>query len=358
MGVLIFLAVLSTLIIVHEWGHYAVARSFGITVERFSIGFGPVVMRKKSGGTEFCVLLIPLGGYVKLAGDSAEEARGEPWEFLSRPAWQRFLVIFAGPLLNAVLAFVIFSGTFMVGLPATTTLVGEILEGYPAEVAGIKKGDRILTINGNRVQIWQDLLISIAKSKGEPIVVEFERGVERYERTITPKVEFEDGRGRTSRRMGRIGIAPSEETVVIKTSFFNAVAKGFAKVVLLTHLIVSSLGMMITGALSFKDSITGPIGIYFMTQQVAQYGFVHLLNFTAILSVSLFVLNLLPIPVLDGGHLLFIVIESVTRRRLSESVKLRTTQAGFCLLMALMTLVIYQDIVRYGISDKLISWFR
>jgi len=356
-ALVLFALVLSLLIVAHEWGHFFVARRLGVRVERFSIGFGPILIRRVWSDTEFCVSLIPLGGYVKLAGENPRESRGAEWEFHGRPHWQKALIVLAGPVLNAVLAFVIFSGIFMAGRPALTSRVGGVLEGYPAQTAGIRAGDVIVSINGEPIEFWEELLWAIRSRPVYSLVVGFRRAGELHEVVMNPRSEMEDDRGGRSRRIGRIGIRPSEETLLIRYPFFRAVYLGAEKVVLLTGLILSSVWMMITGILPFRESFTGPIGIFFLTQQMAEQGWIPLLNFVALLSVSLFVLNLFPIPVLDGGHLVFIVIEALSGRRLSEKVKEKSAQVGFCLLMILILFVIYHDLERYEVLGKLRSFF-
>jgi regulator of sigma E protease len=353
MGLVWFALVLSTLVVFHEWGHFYTARRFGIGVERFSIGFGPVLFRWRSKQTEFCLSLIPLGGYVKLEGEESKGAKGGPREFSSRPAYQRFLVIFAGPFLNAVLAFLIFSGIYMVGQPALTPTVGQVMSGYPAEAAGLQEGDRIVRVNGENIKLWEDLLVSLQDSGDQEVRLGFERDGKEHEITLTPQVQEVKTLTGKRQRVGKIGIMPSGEVISIKTSFTKSLYLGFKKVVDLTILIVASLWGLITGAITFKESMTGPIGIYFLTEQAARVGFLYLMYFTASLSVSLFVLNLLPIPVLDGGHLFFIVIESVIRRPIPERIKEICAQIGLYLLLSLIAIVIYQDLIRYGILDKI-----
>lgn len=352
LSLLIFLGVLSVLVIVHEWGHFAFARLFKIPVQRFSIGFGPQIFKKKFGETEFCVSIIPFGGYVKLEGEEAKESTGNPREFSSRPPHEKIAVIFAGPLLNAVLAFVLFTAVYIVGHPAYSTVVGGLLEGYPAKQAGLRQGDRILAVNGQQIDLWEDLLVKLQEAHG-PILLEVERAGESLKIEVRPKIE--EARTLLGKRVttGRIGVTPSTEIVYVKSGIFDAIRLGFHKVVFLTRIILVSLGMIVTGQLGVKESLTGPIGIYFMTEQAAQVGIVHLVYFTASLSVSLFVLNLLPIPVLDGGHLFFIILESVIRRPISEKFKERATQVGMYLLLAVAALVIYQDLGKYGIFDKI-----
>ncbi|MGH7197381.1 MAG: RIP metalloprotease RseP [Candidatus Omnitrophota bacterium] len=349
---LIFIFVLSVLIVVHEFGHFIVAKWTGVRVDKFSIGFGPVIFGRQFGETEFCVSLLPLGGFVKLAGESPEEIKGEPWEFNSKALWQKFLIVLAGPAMNAVLAFVIFWAIFMVGQPTLTTKIGRVLEGTPAQQAGIQEGDRVTAVNGRPVRLWEEVLAAVHAGESG-IVFTVEREGRTRDVSIAPRVQ--EGRDLFGRKtnVAFVGVAPSNELTYVKSGFFKAMALGAERVWTLTLMIFYSLGLMVTGTLSFKDSVTGPIGIFFMTQQAAQMGVAYLFYFMGSLSVSLFVLNLLPIPVLDGGHILFMLIEKIKGSPLKESVKERMTQGGLILLLALMAFVIFQDMTRFSIFQNI-----
>lgn len=354
---LIFIVVLGALVIVHEFGHFVAAKLVGVRVDKFSIGFGPVIFGKKWGETEFCVSLLPLGGFVKLAGESPEETRGEPWEFNSKNLGQKFLVVFAGPFMNAFLAFVLFSGIFLVGQPMMTAKVGKLMDGSPAQTAGILEGDRITAIDGQRVTYWEEVLQKVHQSSGE-LLLTVERDGKSVEISVTPKKQELLNIFGKKTAVPVVGIAPSSEIVYVKSPFWKAVALGAERVWTLTTMIFYSLGLMFSGALSFKDSVTGPIGIFFMTKAAANMGIAYLLYFTGSLSVSLFVLNLLPIPVLDGGHVLFILIEKIKGSPLKESVKERMTQGGLTLLLILMAIVIFQDVNRYSIVGNMVKWLK
>ncbi len=353
---LIFIFVLSVLVVVHEFGHFIVARLVGVRVEKFSIGFGPVLFSRKFGETEFCVSLLPLGGFVKLAGESPEESKGAEWEFNSKNLWQKFLIVFAGPLMNAFLAFVIFSSIFLVGQPTLTTTIGKVLDGTPAKEAGIEVGDKITAVNGQQVALWEELLKVVHKSESK-IVFMVERGSQTLAIPVVPRVQDSRDMFGKKIRVAFVGVAPSSEMIYVKNGIFKAIYLGAERVWTLTAMIFYSLGLMISGALSFKESVTGPIGIFFMTQQAAQMGIVYLFYFMGSLSVSLFVLNLLPIPVLDGGHVLFILIERLKGSPLKESIKEKMTQGGLVLLLVLMAFVIFQDINRFSIVQNVRNFF-
>jgi regulator of sigma E protease len=345
---LVFLAVLSVLVVVHEFGHFIVARLVGIKVDKFSIGFGPVLFSRKMNGTEFAFSLLPFGGFVKMAGENPGEATGKSDEFASKSSLQKLAVVAAGPLMNAFLAFVLFAVVFTVGQPTLTSKIGKVMEDTPAQTAGLQADDRIVSVNGIAVKHWEDLLAEVRRGEGA-MKLSVDRAGSIMEVTLTPKVQEATDVFGKKRKMSFIGVSPSSEMVSIKSSPLEAIGLAASRVWMMSSLIFKSLGMMITGAMPFKDSMTGPIGIFFMTQQAAQMGIVYLLYFMGSLSVSLFVLNLLPVPVLDGGHILFLAIERIKGSPLKESVKEKMTQGGLIALLALMAFVIFQDLSRFSI---------
>ncbi len=357
MGILIFAFVLSVLIVFHEWGHYQAARCLGIRVEAFSLGFGPVLAKWKWDGTQFCLSLFPLGGYVKLAGESPEESKGEPWEFYSRPNWHKFIVVAAGPILNALLAFVIFAGVGVLGQPILSSSIGEVAKDYPAAIAGLQSGDKITELNGQPIQLWEEVLLAIRAFEGDALNISVERKGDIKHFVLRPKsTDGADMMGR-KKQIPVIGILPSGDFITVKYSFFQAIKIGFMKVVQLTSLILTSLWLVITGAVSFKQSMAGPIGIYVMTQQAASFGIANLFDFMGRLSVSLFVINLLPVPVLDGGHLFFISAEMITRRKISDKIKDMAMRIGLVLILSLTVFVLYQDFIKFEILDKVMNVF-
>ena len=356
MSAIIFICVLGVLVVIHEFGHFIVAKACGIRVEKFSIGFGPIIYGKKFGETEFCVSLLPLGGFVKLAGESPEESQGAAWEFNSKPITQRSAVVLAGPFMNAFLAAALFFIIFVVGQPVVIAKIGKVLEKTPGAQAGLLPGDEVLSVNGHPVKYWEDVLTEVHRNEPS-LVFHVKRAGGEQDLTVTPtRKETKDIFGKKT-ISSFVGVAPAQDVIYVKSSVGEALAKAFERVWTMTLMIFVSLGLMITGALPFKDSMTGPIGIFFMTQQAAQMGLLYLLYFMGSLSVSLFVLNLLPIPVLDGGHLLFILIEHFKGSPIKDSVKERMTQVGMILLLALMAFVILQDVQRFSILSNLMKFF-
>jgi len=349
-----FLIVLSILVIVHEFGHFIVAKKMGVRVERFSIGFGPEIAGITKGETRYSVSAIPLGGYVKLAGETgAEGIKGEKWEYLSRTVAERARIIFAGPLLNYILAFLIFSFVFMAGNPTLTSKIGKVMPGYPAESAGLKEGDRILSINGKGVIYWEDVTEIVHANNNLGIRLIIERENAQIPVFVTPKSQEMKTIFGSRKNISIIGIAPSDEIVYVKYGFLKSIYMGAEKLWTLTYITCRALWASITGAIPLKESMTGPVGIFYITGQAAKLGIVYLLQLMGVLSASLAIFNLLPVPVLDGGHILFLLIERIRKKPVSLKMQENITQVGMSLLIVLMLFVFYNDFVRFGIFEKI-----
>lgn len=347
MSAIVFIIVLSVLIIVHEFGHFVMAKRCGVKVERFSLGFGPKILGIKKGDTEYRLSLVPLGGYVKMAGETyQDELTGREWEFLSRPPWQRFKIVASGPFLNYVLGFILFSAVFMIGAPTLTNEVGSVLDGYPAKTAGIRPGDKIISINGEETKYWNELTDIIHGRLEGKVKLSVLRDGKTLELQMKPRIrEFKDIFGKDV-KVAMVGIAPSDELVYIKYNPAESIHKGFLKICELTAVTFKAIWSLATGRISFKESVTGPVGIFVLTAKAAELGLVYLLNIMAIISTSLAIFNVLPIPVLDGGHMIFILIEKIRRRPLSPKVQDVATQIGLGILIMLMLFVFYFDIMR------------
>ena len=346
--ILSFIFVLGILVFVHEFGHFIVARLCGIRVEKFSLGFPPKLISKKVGHTEYILSWIPLGGYVKLAGENPEESTGaNPWEFLAQPVWKRSLVIVAGPVMNFLLAIVFFWGILFVSGQHTpnleSTVIGQLTPGGPAEKAGLKPGDKILSVNGIQVTNFDQMAEIIYQQVEKPVLIQWERNgqiLQKEIKTFKEKVYDESGQ---SRLIGKIGIGPV--TTHRSLNIFQSFVRGVDVTIGLCGQIFTVLYGLITGALSVK-TLGGPIFIAQAAGQTAQQGFSSLLFFTALLSVNLALLNLFPIPALDGGHLLLLVVEGIIRRPISVKVRAIITQLGFGLLLLLIVFVTYNDVMR------------
>lgn len=345
---LAFIFVLGLLVFVHEFGHFIVARLCGIRVEKFSLGFPPKLVSRKVGETEYIISWIPLGGYVKLAGENPEESTGaNPWEFMAQPVWKRSLVIAAGPVMNFILAILFFWGIFFFNgqqIPQLeTTVIGQLTPGGPAEKAGIKPGDKILSVNGMPVTNFDQMAKIIHQNVEKPVLIQWERGGEIIQKEIlTFKDKVYDEKGE-SRQIGKIGIGPASTRIDL--NLFQALKEGLDLTIGLSADIFTVLYGLITGSLSLK-TLGGPIFIAQAAGQTAQQGLTALLSFTALLSVNLAILNLLPIPVLDGGHLLFLGWEKIRRKPLSVKQRSLIQQVGLGFLLILILFITYNDIFR------------
>ena len=351
--------VLGVLILVHEFGHFIVAKRLGVRVEKFSIGFGPKVCSVKKGDTEYLLSAVPLGGYIKMAGeDPTEKMTGEKWEFLSRSVFDRFKIIFAGPFLNYVLAFVIFSVIFMFGSPTMTTEVGSLLKDYPAEAQGIKTGDKILSVDDKSVKYWEDMTEIIHKHTDGTMALSVKRGDSVIEMKIAPIIrKTKDIFGKEA-TIALIGIGPSQNIESVRYGFLESIGMGFNKLVQLTAITYKALWSILIGRISLKESMTGPIGIFIITGQAARMGFIYILHLMGILSASLAIFNVLPFPVLDGGHILFLAIEKARGRPLSLKTQEITINIGVSLLILFTIFVFYSDIMKFGIAEKAMKMFK
>lgn len=354
-----FIIILGILILVHEFGHFIVAKKRGVRVETFSLGFGPPLIKFKKGETEYLICAIPLGGYIKMAGeDPQSELHGERWEYRTRSPGVRASIVCAGALLNYIFAFLIFSLVFVIGSPTMTSKVGDTIEGYPAREAGIIIGDRIVTVEGVSVAYWDDLARLINKKTEGDINLIVLRNNNRLELKFTPRIdEVTDLLGRKS-TVARIGIIPSDEIIMVKYNPFVSVYRGAKKLWELTTITYHALGAILTGKLSLKKSVTGPIGIFYITAQMSKMGFVYFLHILGVISASLAIFNLLPIPVLDGGHILFLAIEKIRGKPINPKVQEVIAQLVISLLILAAVLVSYNDLIRFGYWDKIIDWWK
>ncbi|MFH1888683.1 MAG: RIP metalloprotease RseP [Candidatus Omnitrophota bacterium] len=350
---LIFLLILGVLITVHEFGHFIAAKRLGVRVEKFSFGFGRRLLSRKKGDTEYSINLIPLGGYVKMAGDNMEEFSNKPDEYLSKKPLERAQIIFFGPLLNYVLGFLCFWLIFFTGYPTLTAKVGGLLDGYGAKDAGIEVGDEIMAVDGERVEYWEDLqrAIQIRKKSGEVAVLVLRDNKEYNFDILIKERSLDDALG-AKRNVGLIGITPAEEIVKIRHGFFKSFYLGVKKTLGLTALTYKALWRMVTGKLSMSESITGPLGIFYITSKAASIGIIALLHLVAVLSVSLCIFNLLPLPVLDGGHIVLLAIEKIRGRQMGIKAERIITQIGFSLIVALALFATYNDILKI-FQDKI-----
>ncbi|MDD5130213.1 MAG: RIP metalloprotease RseP [Candidatus Omnitrophica bacterium] len=352
-AILIFILILSLLIIVHEFGHFIAARKNGVRVEQFSLGFGPLIFKIKKGDTEYKLNLIPLGGYVKMAGDSQVEYKGAADEYFAKSPGKRFQIIFFGPLLNYILGFLFFWLIFFIGYPSLTSKVGGLIEGYGAKTAGLQVGDKIVAVDGRTVNLWDDLQQAIRERKTSSnveLAVLRDNQELKFDVPIKDKV-LNDQLGH-KRVLGIIGISPFDEVVEVRHGFFVSAYLGFKKTVDLTLMTYTGLWRLASGKMSMRDSMTGPLGIFFITSKAAKLGLIALMHLIAVLSVSLAIFNLLPLPILDGGHLFLLGLEKLRKKALGVKAEEIINNIGLSLMVTLALFVTYNDILRlYG--DKI-----
>lgn len=344
-----FVIVLGILVFFHELGHFLMARFFGVGVETFSLGFGPKLYRRRVGLTEYCVSVIPLGGYVKMVGEdpSTSLASGDiPLSFNHKRLYQKILIVAAGPLFNFLLAFLIFFAIFQFsGLYYVKPVVGEVGEKSPARVAGIQPGDQVVAIDGKEVTAWDDMVTFIADGNGAILEIQVERnGTPRLFR-VTPEVK--GGKNLFGETVNRymIGVAAAGEVAHIPLNPFQALWQGAVRTWEISELTVLSVVKIFQGAVS-ADTLGGPIMIAQMAGKQAKAGMGNFFFFIAMLSVNLGIINLFPVPVLDGGHIVFFCYEAVMGRPAGEKFREKANQFGMALLLALMIFVFYNDIIR------------
>jgi regulator of sigma E protease len=353
---------LGVLIFVHELGHFLAARIGGVGVLKFSLGFGPKIIGKKIGETEYVLSCIPLGGFVKLLGESDNEPlapEDEKRSFLKQPIWKRTLIIFAGPAFNFLLALLIFVIVFMHGVPYLTADIGEVQKESAAYDAGIISGDKITAIEGKMISRWDDLRPIIAEGKGKEVEVVIERGTEKKQLIIKPRLSKTKNIFGEEEPAYLIGISPSGKVVMESKNPWQASIAAGQKTWEISKLTVISVIKMIEGTISPR-TLGGPIFIAQVAGAQVKEGIVPFILFMALLSINLGVINLFPIPVLDGGHIMFYAIETIIRREISIKVKEIAQQIGFAFLIMLMIFVIMIDIERmnFTIVNDMLKYFK
>jgi regulator of sigma E protease len=342
--------VLGVLIFVHELGHFLLAKLLGVRVEAFSLGFPPRLLHKKIGDTDYRLSVIPLGGYVKLLGENPKDEvppELEPFSFMRHPLWHRFLIVLAGPTFNLLFAVIAFFLVFAVsGLPYLTTEIGGVVEQSPSAQAGLQKGDLVLSVNKQTVRRWQELAALISKSAAQPVELRVQRGEQVFPVTITPKLMEvpADAFGNKTTAF-KIGVTASDHVELEKLGPGRALIEGFRFTGVCSLQIVIGFYKLVAREVPLK-ALGGPILIAQAAGKTAQRGVAPLVQFMAILSINLFLLNLLPIPILDGGHLFFFLFEALRGKPMDVKHREMAQGVGLMLILALMLLVFYQDILR------------
>lgn len=317
------------LIFIHELGHFMAAKASGVKVNEFALGMGPALFKKQKGETLYALRAVPVGGYCAMEGED-EESQDER-AFNNKPAWKKAIIVVAGAAMNLVLcvflmmAISLYTGTM-------TTTIDEVSKDGPAAVAGIRSGDTILAIDGKTVESWSDIIESITAAENRAHI-DVERQGEKLSFT-SDLATAEDGRQ-------IIGIVPQREHNVL-----TAVKGGTVSTWNMTKLMGKTIGQLFTGKVSTKE-LTGPVGIVYTVNDTAKYGFVYLLYLTALISLNLAIVNMLPLPALDGGRLIFIIVRKITGKSITDEIEGKIHFAGLMLLFALMIYVTWNDILRF-----------
>ncbi len=342
------IVLLGVLIFVHELGHFLLAKSLGVGVLKFSLGFGPKLIGRRVGETEYMISLVPLGGYVKLLGESETDdvlPQDEKRSFVKQHVLRKIAIVVAGPFFNFLFAILAFSVIYMVGVPSLTTEIGSVQPGSPAEVAGLHAGDTVVSIDGKDVARWGDLAEIITQSEGREIVLKLNREGAVQDVRVKPEMVKSKNIFGEDVDSYKIGVGASKNTFIERQNPIKATWSGIEQTWAITELTLVSIVKMIQGVVS-PDSLGGPILIAQMAGANVKKGIMNFVFFMALLSINLGVLNLFPIPVLDGGHLLFFLIELVTGKEVNIKWRERAQQAGFFILVMLMIFVFYNDIMR------------
>lgn len=347
MGALTSLLVLSFLIFFHELGHFLAARFFGVHVEVFSIGFGTKVFSKTIGKTQYRLSLIPLGGYVQMKGQDDRDSSKQSFDsdsYTIKKPWQRIIILFAGPFANFLLAFLLYISMGTLGVTKLSPEIGKISENSPALEAGIQSNDRVLMINGVLINTWDEISQQIQKAT-QSLTVKVERKGEVITILVSPHIShYQTIFGETLQKK-MIGIAPNGKTIEVVYPPSKVIGFAWEQTINATTMILTSLQKLFQGIVSPKE-LGGIISIVQVTAEASDAGIIALFALTALISVNLGVLNLLPIPALDGGHILFNAYEIVTRKAPNERIVTMLTMGGWAILLSLMLFTIVNDIDR------------
>jgi regulator of sigma E protease len=355
----IYVVALSILVFVHEFGHFWVARRCGVKIEAFSIGFGKELFGwTDKAGTRWRVAILPIGGFVKMFGDADAASRPDfeaaalmdadarRVSFTHKKLWQKALIVAAGPAANFIFAILVMATLFAtVGESYTQPVIGSVKAGSAAEKAGLMTGDKIVSIDGASIERFEDLRQAVLMDAGDPLTFDLRRGGQAVTITVTPDIVEEKDILGNKTKIGQLGVTPSGETVLRSEGPVTALWQATGETWSITSGSLSAIGQMIIGRRS-ADDLSGPIGIGQVIGKVSEEGIVPLINLIAWLSISLGLINLFPIPVLDGGHLLFYAIEAVSRRPVSERALAFGFRVGFALIVSFFVFVMWHDLSR------------
>lgn len=332
--------VFGLLVLVHEFGHFITAKMTGMRVDEFAIGFGPKIISKKRGETIYSLRAIPLGGFNDIAGMDPDNNPAGERGFCAKPVLSRMIVILAGATMNFILPIVLFFviyATFGMAQPATEPIIGDVIEGMSAEKAGIKGGDEILSVDGQEVATWKDFTDKLRTVEaGQDVLIKYRRGDEIGEVTLSPTYNEQEQ---------RILIGVHSSIVYEEKTLPESFGLAIEHTKEITVMMLDSIAMLFREP-EQTENLAGPIGIVQMSGQVAERGFIPLLNFAALLSINLGIINLLPVPVLDGGHFVNLFIEAVRGKPLGSKAVAYTQRIGIALLLMLMLFATKNDLVR------------
>ena len=318
------------LVFVHEFGHFVAAKSFGVKVNKFALGMGPILLKKQKGDTEYSLRLFPIGGFCAMEGED-EESEDER-AFNKKNAWQKIIIVCAGSLMNLILAIVLMIIVMFYVGSATTTL-DKIVADSPAQVAGLQSGDEIVALDGNPVKKWTDVTKFLSTSKEKTVTITVKRDGTELD-LVSGFTKSTDGRQ-------TIGIVPK-----LVRNPASAVGDGFTATYNMGKMMVNVIRQLFTGEVSVKE-LSGPVGIVYMTGESVKAGLVSFVYFMALLSLNLAIINMLPLPALDGGRLLFIIARKITGKAITDDMEGKIHFIGIMLLFALMIYVTWNDIVRF-----------
>lgn len=361
--VVAFLLAIGPLVFFHELGHYWVARWFGVGAEQFSIGFGREIFGwTDKRGTRWKVGWLPLGGYVRFVGDMNPASQPEPESallpeqravaFHFKPWWQRFLIVLAGPAANFLLAIAIFAGFFAAyGAPQTPNLVAGVTAGSAAERAGLRIGDQIIELDGRSTPTFEMIGHIASLNPGETVVIRVRRGVQLLDLTTTLSVVEETDRFGRRFKIGQLGI-PNPGQRMVSVDAVDLIPAAIDRTVVLTRSMIEGLWQIVSGRRSVKE-LGGPLKIAQIAGQQASLSWLDFINLVALISINLGFINLLPVPMLDGGHLVFYAAEAVRRRPVSERAQDWAFRGGLALLLALLVFVTINDLASFGLFERL-----
>lgn len=364
--IILFLLILGLIVFFHELGHFFMAKLYGVKVDEFGIGFPPKVFGFKKGETEYTLNWIPLGGFVKIVGEDGGD-KDDPRSFASKSIGKRFQIISAGVLMNFFIAFLIFSFIFIIGaqmnvagedlskaksVKNSEVVISEVIDGTPAKDAALQPGDAVLKADEKEIKSIEDLQNWTKENLGETVALTISRNGETSVKEIVPRKEYPENEG----AMGVSLINTAEVSFPIS----EAVKRGFEWTVFLTMFIISAFAgilwnLFATGKMVAE--VSGPVGIAAMTGQAASLGFIAVLNFIALISVNLAIINALPFPALDGGRLLFLIVEKIKGSPLNQAWEAKANNFGFMLLMGLMIVVTFKDILKFDVWGKIMGLF-